>query len=262
MIALFSGCRWTARGGWLAWLAGMALPLGAQVTETPQTIQPGRFLVEMDAISLEIDRDASSYKKYSAVGFATTILSVGLTRSVDLQAGFQFFLHAKYEHQGGTDTNSGLGDMTFRTKWTFWRNDEIEAAAAVIPYVKIPSNTGGVGNGALEGGIIVPWAMKVAGIQTGAMVQWDMVRNDADNGYDSRWYGSAYAHRDFFKTLGFYGEVTVGLTSAGFSTFAGSLGGGATLRVSEHFMWDYGVSRGLGSRGTDWVQVLRFSWGF
>lgn len=246
---------------WTLFLAATVASARAQVTEAPETVAPGRFLLEMDALSLDHDRVGEA--KSTALALATTLVSAGLTRTVDLQVGFQFFARTTYEDRAFHDTHAGIGDLTFRTKWTFWRDEGSGAAAAVIPYVKIPSNTGGIGNGSVEGGVIFPWAITLPGkVLTGAMLQWDILRNAANDGYDSRWYASAYAHRSFTRLLGLYAETTVSASSDSRSTFAGSLGGGVTLSVSENVVWDYEISRGVGSRATDWRHAIRLTWGF
>ena len=133
----------------------------------------------------------------------------------------------------------------------------------MIPYVKVPGARNGVGNGYTEGGVIFPWAMEVAGgFKAGAMAQWDIARNEANNGYDSRWFTSGYVQRSLTQAVGLYGEATLSVSSASSSSFAGTLGGGATLNLSKDFQWDYGISRGVGGRATDWVHVLRLRWGF
>jgi hypothetical protein len=191
------------------------------------------------------------------------MVSAGLTRTVDVQLGFQFFARTTYEDRSFRDTHTGLGDLTFRTKWTFWRDESAAAAAAVIPYVKIPSNTDGIGNGSVEGGVIFPWAMTLPGkVLTGAMFKWDVRRNLSDNGYDSHWFVSGYAHRSITKLLGLYAEATSSATSDSLSSFAGTVGGGATFTLSENLMWDYEISRGIGSRASDWSHVVRLTWGF
>ena len=43
-------------------------------------------------------------------------------------------------------------------KINLWGNDGGDTAAAVIPYVKAPSAPIGIGNGAMEGGLIRPVA--------------------------------------------------------------------------------------------------------
>ena len=244
-------------------LAALAARLAAQVTETPETIAPGEFLVRMDAISLAFNRDDSGPNRFSALGLATTILSAGITKDVDAQIGMQFFLRQTYEFRGASERRSGLGDVTLRTKWTYWRNAQLGAAAAVIPYVKVPTSTGGVGNDHVEGGVIFPWALSLGvGTAAGAMASWDVVRNDANNGYDSRWLMSGFLRQHIVGPLGVYAEATLGVSSSTLSSFAGGLGAGATWDVSKRLQFDYGVSRGLGSRATDWLHGLRVRWSF
>jgi len=242
---------------------GLVARLGAQVTETPLTIEPGRFLLRMDAISLGFNRDTTAANKYTALGLASTIVSTGVTRDFDVQVGVDFFLRETFQYRGTNTTHSGLGDVSFRTKWTFWRDPADGAAAAVIPYVKVPTHRGGVSNDHVEGGVIVPWAMALGtGTIAGAMAQWDLLRNDANNGYDSHWYASGYVHQELGGIIGLYGEATLSASSASSSSFAGTMGGGATLELSKSIQWDYGISRGLGGRATDWVSVLRLRWRF
>lgn len=247
----------------LALLAAAAAPVAAQVTETPDTIAPGKFFMRMDAVSLSFNRDESGPNKFSALGLATTILSTGLTRDVDVQVGLQFFLRETYEFRGASARRSGLGDVTVRTKWTYLRNEKLGAAAAVIPFIKVPTSTGGVGNNQVEGGIIFPWAMSLGtGTVAGAMAEWDLLRNDANEGYDSRWFTSAFLRQNIIGPWGAYAEATFGVSSATSSSFAGSLGGGATWDFSKTLQFDYGVSRGVGGRATEWVHALRVRWEF
>jgi hypothetical protein len=247
----------------LALSAGLALRLGAQVTDTPQTIEPGKFFLRMDAISLGFNRETTAANTFTALGLATSVLSTGLTQNVDMQVGMQFFLRQTYQFRGASTSHSGIGDVTLRTKWTFWRDNAAGAAAAVIPYVKVPTNSGGVGNDHVEGGVIVPWALdNGGGLRTGAMFQWDVLRNDSNSGYDSHWFASGFVQGDITSAFGLYGEATLGVSSASSSSFAGTLGGGATLNVTKNFQWDYGISRGLGGRATDWMHVLRLRWKF
>lgn len=250
---------------WLvALLLGMqAARVAAQVTETPETMAPGRFLLRVDAITVGVDRDPSAPKSYTALGLASALLAAGVTRDLDLQFGMQFFLRQTYQVQGANRTSSGRGDTTLRAKYTFWRDPARGAAMAVIPYVKLPSNTGGVGNNHTEGGVIVPWSMDLGrGTVAGAMAEWDILRNPANTRYDSRWLVTAFAKQHLVGSLGVYAETTLAVSSASLSSFTGGLGGGATFDVSKSLQFDYGLSRGLGNRSTDWLHVLRVRWQF
>lgn len=235
----------------------------AQVTETPETVAPGSLLVRMDGVTLGFDRDRApaAGNVYTAVGVAGTVVSAGLTSSLDVQIGFQLFLHRTYQDGGVRTSRSGLGDLQFRTKWTFWRDDRIGAAAAVIPYVKVPSNTGGVGNPAVEGGLMVPWAMNVVGgVRAGAMLRWDVVRNDADNGYDARWLATGFFQRNLTRSIGVYGETTLAVASTGLADWRGALGAGLLLSLTKSLQLDYELTRGLNRNATDWVHILRLNW--
>ncbi len=235
--------------------------LHAQITETPQTVAPGKLLVEMDGLSLGFDRSATPGTSFTALGLGSTVLSAGLTDTVDLQVGATLFLRQTYDLGGRRDSRSGLGDLRFRVKWICWRDASVGGALALMPYVKVPSNTGGTGNKALEGGLIVPWAMDVpGGIRFGAMGQWDVVRNAADNGYDARWKVTGLAQRKITSALSLYGEGAVTAISTGLSNWAGTVGVGALLRVTKSIELDYEFQRGVNRNATDWTHVFRVNW--
>ena len=241
-------------------LAGVTSTGLAQITEWPTTVEPGRFLLEMDAISLTLDKEGGD--KYTGFGAASTFLSTGLTANWDIQVGAELFISQKYESGGFTERDSGIGDIYVRTKYRFYENAETGTAAAIIPYVKIPTNTGGVGNDSMEGGIIVPWTATLAGgFDLYAMAELDFLRNDDDDGYDTYWYASAALSRSFTKLLGVYGEVALG-KSSGASVSEGIMGGGVTLSLSESTWWDIALYKGISSGAADWNQVVRFNWGF
>lgn len=242
-------------------LMAAAAPVAAQVTESPATIAPGRVLVEVDGVKLSYERADAAGNKHTAVGVGSTIVSTGITSSLDVQVGFDLFLHHSFEFRGATDSRSGIGDVRFRTKWTFWRDEATGSAAAIIPFVKVPTNSGGVGNDSIEGGFILPWATGLgADLSAGAMLQWDMIRNDDDNGYDARWSLSGFLQHNLTRSFAVYGEAAAGATSAGSSRWFGSLGVGVLLHVTRFVQLDFEVQRGIGGRAMDWTQVFRVNW--
>lgn len=244
----------------LSLLGAAGLPLSAQITEYPVTVKPGRFLLEMDAISLTVDREPGL--KYTAFGAASTFLTTGITDSLDVQIGAEFFIQQKFDAAGLTERQSGMGDVYFRTKWRFYESASTYTSIALLPYVKIPTNSGGVGNDSVEGGLIIPMqAELMAGFSFTAMAELDFVRNDADDGYDSYWFASASITRNLFKVIGIYGEATAGKSSGG-APWEGMLGVGATLTVSENTWWDFAMYRGISGGAADWNHVVRFNIGF
>lgn len=241
-------------------LAGSVVALQAQITEFTTTVEPGHFLLEMDALSLTVDREPG--QKYTAWGAATTFLSTGLTANWDMQVGAEFFISQKVEGTTLRERQSGVGDVYIRTKWRFYESEEYYTTAAIMPYVKLPTNSGGVGNDAVEGGFIIPFQTKVlGGVDFIAMAELDFTRNDNDDGYDTYWFTSAAMSRQIMKVIGVYGEATAG-KSSGVGEWAGTLGAGVTLRVSKYSWWDYSMHRGISDGAPDTTYVLRYNLGF
>lgn len=256
---MFTAFRQTIVLCFVLWFA-VSVRLAAQVTESPHTIKPGKFLVKLDGLKLSFGRADAAGNKYDGLAVAHGVLSVGLTQTIDLQLGVDLFVRERVEFRGARDSRSGLGDLSFRTKWTFWHDDQL-GSAALIPYIKVPSSTGGVGADSIEGGLIIPWATGVgAGITAGAMLRWDHVRNDDDNGYDSRFLVTAFAQRNLTGSLGIYGEAALQAASTGLSEWAGSVGVGATWQLTQSVLLDYEVLRGLNARASDWTHVWRVNW--
>jgi hypothetical protein len=243
---------------WGAW--GVAAHAFAQITESPVTVQPGHFLLEVDALSLSIDHDDDS--RYTAVGAGLAFLTTGLTQNWDVQVGAQLFLSQDYTIEGVGGSESGVGDVYLRTKWRCYESKETWTSVALMPYVKIPTNSGGVGNDSVEGGLIIPWATRVWGdVVVEAMAQVELRRNAADDGYDSYWYGSAAAKRQLTKQIGLYAEAAIAKSSGG-EDFEGLLGAGATYALTENMIFDLGMYHGLSAGAADWNYVLRFNLGF
>lgn len=241
-------------------LSCTACPAFAQITEWATTVAPGRFLLEVNAISLTVDREPGL--KYTAFGAASTFLTTGLTSNLDLQVGAEFYISQKFDAAGLTERQSGIGDVYVRAKYRFYESHDTSTAIAVLPYVKIPTNSGGVGNDSVEGGIIIPLqAQLIGGFDFAAMAELDFLRNDADDGYDSYWFASASLTRKIASAIGLYGEAAVAKSSGG-APWEGTLGVGATLSVSEHTWWDFALYRGLSRGAADWNQVVRFNFGF
>lgn len=247
------------RSVWLVVLGGAAVVRG-QITEIPTTVQPGHFLIEVDALSFTVDRQPGL--KYTAFGAATTFLTTGITSRLDLQLGAELYVRQDFDAAGLTERKSGVGDVYVRAKYRFYESNDTYTAVAVMPYVKIPTNSGGVGNDSVEGGVIVPFQTELmGGFTLAAMGELDFVRNDANNGYDTYAFASASLTRQFFRTVGLYGEAVAAKSSGG-APWEGTLGAGATLTVSKYAWWDFAIYRGISAGAADWTHVLRFNYGF
>jgi Putative MetA-pathway of phenol degradation len=80
---------------------------------------------------------------------------------VDLQLVVENYIYERVRADGVTTRKSGFGDLTTRLKVSLWGNDGGGTAFAVMPFVEFPTNTGGLGNKRVEGGIIFPRAVEL-----------------------------------------------------------------------------------------------------
>lgn len=244
-------------------LALLVAPLRAQIAESPITVEPGRFLAEIDGIRVSFDQPEGGGPKVRALAVASTLLTAGLTPRVDIQFGAEFFVRRTLELKGFSDSRSGIGDLYFRTKWNFWRDASTGGAAALIPYARVPTANSLGGSKAVQGGIIMPWEIRPSpGFAAGANLGWDLVRNDADDGYDSNFLLSAVAQQEITRSLRAYAEALLTATSAGLSLWEGRAGAGLLYQLTRHVQLDYEVVRGLNRRATDWEHVFRVNWGW
>lgn len=242
---------------WSSLATSVALP--AQMTEVPATVAPGSFLLETDALSLVVDREGR--EKYSALAVGNVLLTTGITRNWDVQVGAQLFIRQRYEDGSFDERTSGVGDVYVRTKWRFLENDFV--SMAILPYAKIPTNSGGVGNKHVEGGLALPWETYLFGgfLTLNSMIDLSVVRNAADDGYEGYLFASSAATKQLTKFLALYAELNASRAPSS-APWQATLGVGAYVTVSDALSWDVALYRGLNRNAPDWNPVIRLNYGF
>ncbi len=229
-------------------------------TESPFTLEPGRMQLEASAASWLRERYTSEWDgiRVEIWNFLPFNLRLGLTPRWELQVVVDGHLDVKVEDRplGIRIRQRGLGDITLRAKCNFWGNDGGKTAFGVMPFVKLPTASDGLGNDFVEGGIIFPFAMKLGReMSLGAMTELDLSRNERDS-YDKIWINTVTLGRDLTDTLGAFVELTIetgaGKPALGFNT-------GLTFMVNDNLQLDAGVAIGLTRTAPDLVVTLGFS---
>lgn len=209
-------------------------------TESPITVDAGHWQLELSFAEYAVDGDS---KSFAAVPFN---LKLGLTNSIDLQLLFDPFINREGPHA------SGVGDFTVRTKINLWGNDEGSTALGLMPFVTFPTSTGDVGSDDVEGGLIIPFAMDLPGEWgLGLMVEFDLVRDEDDDGYTVDLVHSAVLGHDIVGDLGGYIEyVGVAPHNSG-GGYQAYLSTGLTYGVNDDVQLDGGVRIGLSDSAED-----------
>jgi hypothetical protein len=213
-------------------------------TESPYTVDAGHLQIELSAAEYTLGRDRSRTLDVLPVN-----LKLGLLDTVDLQLLFTPYQRVSGGEEPGVA--SGFGDETLvRLKINLQGNDHEQLALAIMPFVKLPTGTGGLSNDHVEGGLIVPMAVDLPGdFSLGAMLEADLVYHD-----EERDYGLDLVHS---VTLGhpvagpvsgyveYVGVLPRGAPAGIESRYQAIASAGFTLEVGDNLMFDAGTRIGF-----------------
>lgn len=216
-------------------------------TESPRSVDAGHFQFETELCAWTRDGGGHSLSLFE------TNVKYGLDDATDLQVVLPF-------HTRIRDGGEGFGDMEIRLKHNLWGNDEGDTAMALMPYVKLPTANADLGNGAVEGGLIVPYGFEAGGgWSCGIMGEIDLLEEEDGSGYEPVLLVSATASHPLTACSGFFVE-TVGICgfedSDGFEAYFNT---GLTWAVRPMCQFDLGVRLGLNDEAEGFTPFFGFS---
>ena len=217
------------------------------VTESPYTVDAGHFQVEIEVVSYS--RDESASRRLESVGLVDINAKAGLMPSVDLQIGAGTARHTGASAgpiPGADESASGVTDLSIRLKWNLWGNDAGNTALALMPFLKLPTGSSELTNGAVEGGLIVPLAISLPGeLGLGLMVEADWLEDSDASGRHAEWLTTATLGRDVTGRLGAYVELTAGQRPKREGDWVGTFDAGVTYGATANLQLDAGVLLGI-----------------
>lgn len=217
-------------------------------TESAYSVDKGHFQFETELAAFT--RDGGEWTK-STLGELNA--KYGLTDSADIQ-----FVLPTYTHVRNGD--EGFGDIEVRLKYNLWGNDGGDTAMALMPFVKIPTAQGDLGNGEFEGGLIAPFAFSApGGWSCAVMGEVDLAFDDVDDDYTFVALVSATASHDitdtsagFLEIVGIFNTETSEDIEAYFNT-------GVTWAVAANWQIDGGFRVGLTHASADFTPFAGLS---
>jgi hypothetical protein len=215
-------------------------------TESPYTVDAGHFQLEMDFANYTYDKSADVTTK--AWNIAPINLKVGLLNNVDLQLVFDNYLHVRTEDglAGTASTQSGLGDLTARLKINLWGNDGGQTAFGLLPFIKFPTSTDGLGNNSVEGGVIFPLAVKLPhDFDLGLETAVSCLRNDSGGDYHADCINSITLGHAIIGKLSGYVEFFSDISTESHSGWVGTVDAGLEFLVTENIQLDCGCNFGV-----------------
>jgi Putative MetA-pathway of phenol degradation len=215
-------------------------------TESPYTVDAGHFQIEMDFANFV--QDHAGGVRTRAWNIAPVNFKAGLCNRVDFQLIFDGYLNVRRDDRtaNGQTTRSGFGDLTARLKVNLLGDDGGLVAFALLPFVKFPTNTGGLGNGDVEGGLILPLALKLpAGFDMGMETGIASLRNDGARGRHAEFVNSITVGHSLVGKLSGYAEFFSSLGTERNTAWIGTLDGGLEYALTEDIQFDCGCNFGV-----------------
>ena len=128
--------------------------------------RPGRgasaCTVEQGHAQVELGLFDDSFQHRSGVTTDTDNVGVmakwGVSDRMDVEAGMALY---QEQRATGTRSKSGIGDLFLHAKYNP-RTTDGPFALVLDPFLKLPTATGGLGNGAVEGGLVLPMSYDLA----------------------------------------------------------------------------------------------------
>ena len=132
-------------------------------TESAYTVDAGHYQIELSFLDHVIDRHNSegSQVETETFGVMPANFKVGLLNNIDFQLVVSPYIEERTQEDGEESTKRGFGDIQTRLKINVWGNDGGKTALALMPFIKFPTNGNDLSNDAVEGGLIVPFALEL-----------------------------------------------------------------------------------------------------
>ncbi|MGD0503006.1 MAG: transporter [Steroidobacteraceae bacterium] len=149
---------------------------------SPFTVDAGHFQYETDiAVYSYGDSGAVKTRAWTLVD---PTLKLGLTNTMDAELQVTPYESLVTRSAASTTSISGVGDSFARLKVNVLGDDHGDVAVALLPYVKLPTAQSGLGNGKVEGGLILPVSVNApGGFTVIVMPEFDYLKDATDSGY-------------------------------------------------------------------------------
>jgi hypothetical protein len=224
------------------------------------TVPAGKWQLEGSALGWA--RTKADGAETEVLTLGSSVLKLGLSDRADLQIGFTPYVRVETRAGEIKSTASGAGDLSVRYKHRLTAADAPVQLAA-IPFVKLPTADGGIGNGKVEGGLATSISAALGDATLSFGPELDLL---ADGDRDGR-------HVQLVNLINVAGPVAPGFTLAGELWTATNFDPAGTATqvsadaavaylVNERLQLDAGANLGLTKDTPDAEMYLGMSWRF
>ena len=184
------------------------------LTNNPFTVDAGHVQLESDLFNYSLSRPDQDGTVTEKLLFGSTNIRVGITNDAELQVLLQPFnaVRTRFKNPAMTTWDAGPDVLEITGKYNFYGNDTSEkpgsTALGVIPFIDIPTAHNGVGEDHVEGGVDVPFAIKLSDkAELELMTEYDLIKNNQGSGYHVEYFNSGSFSYEFTPKFSTYIEV-------------------------------------------------------
>ncbi|MGA2564728.1 MAG: transporter [Steroidobacteraceae bacterium] len=173
---------------------------------SPYTVDAGHFQYETDiAVFAYSDTDGATTRDWTVLD---PTLKLGLTNTIDAELQLTPYESVVTHSASGTSSISGVGDTFARLKINVLGDDRGAIAVTLLPYMKLPTAQSGLGNGRVEGGVILPISLNApGGFSVIVMPQADYLKDQFSDAYHGAFDFLINVSHALDKRWSFYTEV-------------------------------------------------------
>ncbi len=171
------------------------------------TVETGHWQVELGLWDTTFQRRAGITTDVTSA--ADPAIKYGVNDAVDVEASIAFYQALRIHGAGSSQTFSSIGDLFLHAKWNP-SHASGDAAFSLIfdPFVKLPTASAGLGNGAAEGGLLIPISWEIGdGWSLQSTPEADVMLNEVGIGYHANLVDVIGLSRDLEGGFNLGGEI-------------------------------------------------------
>jgi hypothetical protein len=236
---------------------------GPGAAESPFTVDSGHIQIELSFALYGMDQNSKSIEPQPVKAFAIepVLIKIGILNRLDAQLGVEPYQEISEGSGAERTTIRGSGDTTLRLKYNLWGDDGGATAAAIMPFVRLPSNEPGIGSGRVEGGVIVPFETELpSGFYLDVTSRLDFAGNQPGKGYHLDFMNSLALHHKLFGDLAGYIEFFSLVNNHRASKWAGTADAGFIYSLSDDVQLNWGANFGVTRAAEDWSLFAGIAW--
>lgn len=218
--------------------------------EHPFTVDAGHIEIDVDIVGYNYNKTKTADTNTRPHSFHVMgpRLKVGMTNNTEIGLYFENYQYTKTQDiSASTNTRrTGIGDTRLRVKWNMWGNDSGSTSAALIPYLKFPTNSNRIGNKSFEGGLIFPLNIAISDTYSFCFsTTADLTKNSNGKGHEKTYTETATFSIAATKSLSVYVEAYGEKATDPESDPIVTLDAGGSYNITDNTQIYFGLNLGV-----------------